>query len=102
MARLSEIKGAAREIEGKAVLAVRHPTDWFPVFIDLKSISDFRIIIAITIPIKNYSGKIADRFNMEMSSKFPFCVPVAAGIMSVFMVNSISDFRIKTDQRFLF
>jgi len=26
-------------------------------------------------------------FNMEMSSKIPFCVPVAAGIVSVFMGN---------------
>jgi len=29
----------------------------------LKSISDFRIVIAIAIPIKNRSGKIADRFS---------------------------------------
>jgi len=49
--------------EGRAVLAVRHPIDWFPVFIDLKSISDFRFVIAIAIPIKNRSGKIADRFS---------------------------------------
>jgi len=26
-------------------------------------------------------------FNMEMSSKFPFCVPVAAGIVRVFIIN---------------
>jgi len=27
------------------------------------------------------------QFNMEMSLVFPFCVPAAAGIMSVFMGN---------------
>ena len=33
------------------------------------------------------SGKV--RFNMEMPSKFPFCVPVAAGIVSVFIENHL-------------
>jgi len=49
--------------EGRAVLAVRDTTDWFPVSIDLKSVSDFRIVIAIMIPIKNNSGKNGDRFS---------------------------------------
>jgi len=32
-------------------------------FFILKTISDFRIVIAIMIPIKNFSGKIGDRFS---------------------------------------
>jgi hypothetical protein len=55
VAKLSEIKGAAREMKGRAVLSWQLP--------HLKSISDFRIVIAIAIPIKNSSGKIADRFS---------------------------------------
>jgi hypothetical protein len=49
--------------KGRAGLSIRDTTDWIPVFIDLKSISDFRIAIAIAIPIKNRSRKIRDRFS---------------------------------------
>jgi hypothetical protein len=34
----------------------------------LKPISDFRIVIAIAIPIRNRSGKIADRFSFRIRS----------------------------------
>ena len=56
MAKLRETKGAARGIGrmGGFVLAI-------PAY--LKSISDFRIVIAIPIPIKNRSGKNGDRFS---------------------------------------
>jgi hypothetical protein len=34
----------------------------------LKSVSDFRIVIAIAIPIKNRSGKNADRFSFDLDT----------------------------------
>jgi hypothetical protein len=37
-------------------------------FPHLISINDFQIVIAIVIPIKNYSGKIADRFSFQKRS----------------------------------
>jgi hypothetical protein len=71
-------------LEGMAVFSFRSTTDRVQVFIKwvfryplagaawqlphLKSIRDFRIVIAITIPIKNRSGKIGDRFSFRIRS----------------------------------
>jgi hypothetical protein len=53
---------------------------------DFKSISDFQIKIAITIPIKNRSGIIADRFSFRNRS-------------AISGSKSISEFHFEIDQR---
>jgi len=48
--------------------------------------SGFQILIAITIAIKNYSGKIGDRFSFRNRS-------------AILRSKSISEFHFKIDQR---
>ena len=145
MAKLRVIKGAARGIERKGgfprlqPIRSRFSLSGYPPLLELpgsscignrlaifrsKSISDFWIAIAITIPIKNHSGKIADRFSFrnrsaifrsKSISEFHFeidqrlksrsqCIPTDGAINrgAIFVRKSISDFRIKIDQRFSF
>ena len=86
--------------------------------------SGFQIIIAITIAIKNYSGKIGDRFSFrnrsaisgsKSISEFHFEIDqrLKTGLSGnntdgainrdpIFVRKSISDFEIKIDLRFLF
>jgi len=90
----------------------------------LNSISDSRIVIATAIPIKNRSGKTADRFlcwnrsaisGSKSDRDFHFkidqrlknrshCISTVRAINrgSIFVRKSISDFQIKIDQRFSF
>jgi hypothetical protein len=63
----------------------------------LKSISDFQILIAIAIPIKNCSGKIGDRFSFQNRSAMK--KPLALNFHSR-NDKSGSDSRTKIDQRF--
>ena len=108
--------------EGRAVLSFQVTADWSPVFIDLRSISDFRIVIAIAFPIKNRSGKIADRFSFRNRSVIfrsksdrvfhskidqrlknrSHCISTVRAINrgSIFVRKSISVFHFKIDQRF--
>jgi hypothetical protein len=94
---------------------------WQSVF---ESISDFEITIAITIPIKNRSGKIADRFSDRIRSAisgsksisgFHFQIDqrLKTGFRAqstdrtqnripIFVRKSISDFDLRIDQRFTF
>jgi hypothetical protein len=88
------------------------------------SICDFQIKIAITIPFKNRSGKIGDRFSFRNRSaisgsksdpvfrfeidprlKNDFRIKSTDGTQNripIFVRESISDFEIKIDHRFSF
>jgi hypothetical protein len=94
---------------------------WQSVF---ESISGFETAIAITIPIKNRSGKIADRFlfrnrsaifgsksisefhfEIDQRLKTGFRTASTDGTQNripIFVRKSISDFDLRIDQRFTF